>query len=160
MFEYEIIVDHNETKKQCTILPLSDRPDFLIRRYKPNKPLSPLNADVLLHPEGTPLNLIPNQNTKTLAALDCIWRRLEAITNSLKPSLPTLVSIPEGFVTAYPRKSRDGSDPTAGLATIEALFIAAAFLGQWDQTLLDKYYFKDSFLEKNRHTFAKYHLGP
>jgi pre-rRNA-processing protein TSR3 len=73
--------------------------------------------------------------------------------------LPKLVRIPDGFVTAYPRRNKEGNDPGEGLATIEALFIAAAFLGFWDETLLEKYYFKDAFLKENEALWKKYGLG-
>jgi pre-rRNA-processing protein TSR3 len=159
MFEYEIIVDHSETSKKCTILPLRYRDDFSIRRYKPKKVLPPLTADVLLHPDGISLDQLAKPDTTKIAALDCIWRRLEAIMKCMEGPLPTLVSIPPGFETAYPRKSKDGSDPSGGLATIEALFIAAAFLGHWDVSLLDKYYFGDAFLARNEAVFRGYGLA-
>ena len=72
--------------------------------------------------------------------------------------LPRLARIPDGFVTAYPRRNKEGNDPEAGLATIEALFIAAAFLGNWDESLLDKYHFQNSFLEINREIFERFGL--
>jgi hypothetical protein len=74
--------------------------------------------------------------------------------------LPRLVRIPEGFTTAYARRNKEGKDPDAGLATIEALFIAAAFLGFWDESLLEKYYFKSEFLKGNEALWRKYRLGP
>ncbi len=159
MLKYEIIVDHSETSKKCTILPLSYRDDFSIRRYVPNRVLMPLSADVLLHPDGVPLDQLSKPKAIKIAALDCIWRRLEAILKGLKGPIPTLVSIPAGFETAYPRESKDSSDPSRGLATIEALFITAAFLGRWDVSLLDKYYFGDAFLTRNMAVFQEYGLA-
>jgi ribosome biogenesis protein Tsr3 len=156
MLKYEIIVDHNETSKKCTILPLRDRQDFCIRRYAPHKVMPPLIADVLLHPDGVPMDQLKRNGDTKIAALDCIWRRLEAILKNMEGPLPTLGSIPPGFETAYPRKSRDGSDPSCGLATIEALFIGSAFIGQWDVSLLDKYYFADAFLARNEAVFRGY----
>jgi pre-rRNA-processing protein TSR3 len=160
MFEYEIIVDHKEKTKKCTILPLRYREDFHVKRYQPKFPQEPLSADVLLHHEGTPLDQVNLPEASKIAALDSTWQRLPGILKSMKGKLPVLVSIPSGFVTAYPRKSKDGSDPSGGLATIEAIFIAAAFLGNWDESLFDEYYFGDSFLSLNKETFKKYGILP
>ena len=59
------------------------------------------------------------------------------------------MKIPEGFQTAYPRKNDQDLDPDGGLATIEAIFIAAALFGHWDITLLSEYYFGQKFIDIN-----------
>jgi len=158
---YEIVVDHTEKSKQCTILPLRDREDFKITRFRATNPPRKLSSDILLHPDGISLAELrsPDSITK-IAALDCIWRRLNTILNHTLEPHPKFVSIPPGFLTAYPRKDKHGDDPSAGFATIEALFITAAFLGTWDLTLLEKYYFGEKFLEINAEAFSKYRLGP
>jgi len=51
--------------------------------------------------------------------------------------------------TAYPRVSKVYADPSAGLATIEALFAAHAQLGIITDTLLDHYRWKEEFLDRN-----------
>ena len=155
---YEIVVDHTEKSKQCTILPLRDRADFKITRFRATNPPRKLSADILLHPDGISLAELRSDSITKIAALDCIWRRLNTILNNTLEPLPKLVSIPPGFLTAYPRKDKHGDDPSAGFATIEALFITAAFLGKWDLTLLEKYYFGDKFLEINAEAFSKYRL--
>lgn len=163
MFDYEIIVDHKESDKKCTILPLKERPDFHIRFFNTGEKLTPLTSQVLLHHEGVSLDEFSKTKkveVTKIAALDSFWRRLEKILENITGNLPELVKIPHGFLTAYPRKSKDGSDPDGGLATIEAIFIAAAFLGNWDESLLDKYYFKDKFLEINKPIFEKYKISP
>ena len=50
-------------------------------------------------------------------------------------------------MTDYTTKSPDGSDPTNGLASVEALFIARLIMGDRDESLLDRYYWKDAFLD-------------
>jgi pre-rRNA-processing protein TSR3 len=157
MLRYEIIVDHGESSNKCTILPLSYRPDFVLLRGSTDKPLL---SEILLHPDGLPFDELKSTKISTVAAIDCVWRRLTPILNRLGRPLPLAVKIPEEFVTAYPRRSKKSLDPTAGLATIEALFIAAAFLGSWDLTLLKEYFFADRFLELNKAAFRRYDLIP
>jgi pre-rRNA-processing protein TSR3 len=52
--------------------------------------------------------------------------------------------------TAYPRKSKLFDDPTAGLATIEALYAAYVQLGRDPRGLLDDYFWASEFCELNR----------
>ncbi len=158
MLEYEIIVDHSETANKCTILPLSYRADFHIDRRRLSHTLS---ADILLHPNGLPLPqfIMVQPRVQRLAAIDCIWRRLDPILERLEHPHPHLVRIPEQFVTAYPRRSRKDFDPDGGLATIEALFIAAAFVGTWDLSLLREYFFAEKFLELNAAAFRHFGIG-
>lgn len=156
MLEYEIIVDHGETSNKCTILPLKYRSDFHIHQVPSS--FSP-QAEILLHPKGLALNTFVESKPRIerVAAVDCIWRRLEPILQEIQaPHIQ--VSIPDGFVSAYPRVSKKDHDPSGGLATIEALFIAAAFLGHWDLTLLREYFFAEKFLEMNQAVFYDYGL--
>jgi len=152
---YEIVLDHGETENKCTVTPLRDRPDFRFVPVFGQGPLGPLSAPVLLHPEGRCLTEIEvSRPVEALACVDCVWRRLPKILPRLQWSgePATLVKIPAGFVTAYPRT---GFDPEGGLATIEAIFIAAALLGNWDVTLLSRYYFGRAFVERNAKRFAE-----
>ena len=160
---YEVIVDHKETAKKCTILPLRYREDFQISRFHGDKFKGPLTADVLLHPDGVSMDQLEpavKKSVTKIAALDCVWRRLEMIVRGIGEPVPTLVKIPDGFETAYPRKSKLIVDPSGGFATIEAIFIAAAFLGHWDTSLLKEYYFGDRFLEMNKDVFQNYQILP
>lgn len=159
MLVYDIVVDHGETSNKCTILPLAYRSDFNIMRGDKARTLA---ADILLHPEGVPLQSLNREEfpVQRLAAIDCVWRRLSPILQKIAQPLPLLVRIPAEFVTAYPRASRKDFDPEGGLATIEAIFIAAAFLGNWDQSLLREYYFAEKFIEDNASTFRFYGINP
>jgi pre-rRNA-processing protein TSR3 len=58
-------------------------------------------------------------------------------------------SLPKGFQTAYPRRQLDCPDPSQGLASIEALYIAFFLLGRECDFLLDGYYWKELFLQRN-----------
>ncbi len=159
MLEFEIIVDQGETPNKCTIMPLLYRTDFKILR---GSMAHTLRADILLHPEGEPLTsmTLAKGSVKSLAAIDCIWRRLGPILEAVDRPHPRLVSIPPGFVTAYPRTSRKDFDPEGGLATIEAIFIAAAFVGSWDLSLLQEYFFAEKFLAMNDLSFRHYGIIP
>ncbi len=156
MLEYEIIVDHGETSNKCTILPLRYRHDFHISQVPGS---FSLEAEILLHPEGLALNEFVKSKPaiRRLAAVDCVWRRLDPILQVIHAP-QSRVSIPAGFVTAYPRVSKKDFDPSGGLATIEALFIAAAFLGHWDVSMLREYFFAEKFLEMNEPAFTRYGL--
>ncbi len=163
--KFEILVDKTESVSKCTILPLEYRADFEIIRFSRNRPIAPLKGDFLLHPEGLLLDKIQDElrsrptPVEKVSLIDCNWRRLSGILDLLEKPWPTLVRIPDGFTTAYPRRNKQGLDPENGLATIEALFIAAAFFGHWDETLLKEYYFASRFLEINHATFTKFGLG-
>lgn len=159
---FEILHDPSETPNKCTIAPLAGRKDFKIISTEGTGSLGPLSSLILLHHEGECLTEIRREhdlNLKSpdlsLAAVDCLWRRLEGILKRVQAPLPRLARIPEGFVTAYPRVSKKTIDPSGGLATIEALFIASALLGNWDASLLSQYYFGRSFVELNRARFLE-----
>jgi len=155
---YEVIIDRGEKPNKCTIAPLADRADFELFWVKGEGLLGPLKSPILLHHEGKCLSEFLSKKTTVegIATIDCVWRRLDVLLKKLAPPIPELVKIPDGFVTAYPRKSKLNTDPKAGLATIEAIFIASAFLGNWDLTLFDKYHFGPAFLELNRDHFRKF----
>lgn len=151
---YEIIVDSGETANKCTIAPLASRTDFHLFRVKGDGPLGPLSAPVLLHHEGQCLTTLREtvSPVPALASVDCVWRRLPKLLNRIEwkdGKQPALAKIPEGFRTVYPRVGANGTDPQGGLATIEALFVAAALLGNYDPTLLSQYHFARRFIELN-----------
>jgi ribosome biogenesis protein Tsr3 len=157
VLSYEIFVDHGETPNRCTVLPLAYRSDFTLLK---KRFLAPLAADILLHPDGLPLNEFDQERGRVtrLAAIDCVWKRLDPLVRSLPGEIPLRARIPEGFVTAYPRVAKHNADPSGGFATIEAIFLAAAFLGEWDLSLLREYYFGEEFLRRNREAFVHYKI--
>lgn len=153
---YEVILDHGESANRCTIAPLAERPDFRIIqvRHHEGRALGPFQSPVLLHPDGECLTGWATP-VSGIATIDCVWKRLPTLLSRLATPLPQLVRIPAGFVTAYPRTNKHGQDPEGGLATIEAIFIAAALLGRWDVTLLSRYYFGRRFVELNAARFRE-----
>ena len=152
---YEIVVDHGETANKCTIAPLRGRPDFRFFPVFGEGSLGPLSAPILLHHEGICLTRIDRTHSlNKLASVDCVWHRLPSILRRLDwvEAPAVFAKIPNGFVTAYPRTGK--ADPEGGLATIESIFIAAALLGNWDVTLLSRYYFARAFVERNAKRFV------
>ena len=155
---YEIVVDTGETPNKCTIAPLAYRGDFRLFPVFGEGRLGPLSSPILLHHEGECLNELKLANVSGLASVDCVWRRVSRLvsridwTNGLPP---ILAKIPPGFKTVYPRVGRPDTDPTGGLATIEAIFIAAAMLGCWDASLLSHYYFGRLFILENTERFLE-----
>lgn len=158
---FEILMDKRENPDKCTIHPVKNRNDFSVRYFKSNDPIAAFESEILLHVGGECLSEWKKNNStaKSLAVIDCNWKKVPATLTRVAAPLPKFVKIPEGFVTAYPRRNKQGLDPDGGLATIEALFIAAAFLGAWDETLLEKYYFREAFLKLNEPKWNEYRLG-
>ncbi len=130
-----------------------------VLRFTRGQPIARLTSELLLHPEGISLaEYRPKSPVTCVAAVDCRWQRLGPIIGHIAGPLPDLVAIPADFKTAYPRINKKNLDPDQGLATIEALFIAGAFLGCWDETLLSRYHFADEFLRCNREAFQRFSL--
>jgi pre-rRNA-processing protein TSR3 len=73
----------------------------------------------------------------------------------IKPHLFQKRSLPPHFQTAYPRRQNDCPDPSRGLASVEALYLAYSLLGRTTEGLLNHFYWKEEFLKKNR-----MHLNP
>lgn len=164
---YEVVLDRGETPNKCTIAPLAYRQDFRLIRVVDAVAtamasaekwlLGPLQSQLLLHHQGRCITELRASlpPIESIAAVDCVWRRLDPLLARIQGGLPTLARIPDGFVTAYPRKSELDTDPDGGLATIEAIFVAAALLGNWDATLLEEYHFGRSFVELNARRFVE-----
>jgi pre-rRNA-processing protein TSR3 len=87
---------------------------------------------------------------KGIFLLDATWRYAGKMLKFVESKkVIEKRSIPSGFRTAYPRRQGDCPDPEAGLASIEALYIAYKILERDMDGLLDRYYWKDLFLELN-----------
>jgi pre-rRNA-processing protein TSR3 len=80
-----------------------------------------------------------------LLLLDSTWRWLPQLAAAVRGT-PIARSIPGVLRTAYPRTSRVFEDPAAGLASIEALYVARKLLGDDDPSLLDGYHWREPFL--------------
>ncbi|MCE5294648.1 MAG: DTW domain-containing protein [Chlamydiales bacterium] len=154
-----IIIRHaRENLKKCSLRGLEGRSDFAFYRYPHcatgKEDLPDLSGCILLDMAGEPLSHKDAQSGFIL--LDGTWKLAEKMQNNI-PEIQNLPkrSIPQGFVTAYPRRQDDCPDPEAGLASIEALYIAYHAAGRPTDGLLDGYHWKDQFLEKNKALFLK-----
>ncbi len=142
-FPPTIILRHRkENLKKCSLRGLEERADCRFFSY-PCRTLPDLSRYVLLSLDAPPLSSEDAENG--LLLIDGTWRYAAVMEKIIPLSLPRR-SIPSGYLTAYPRCQEDDR----GLASVEALFIAYRILGRPADELLDHYYWKKAFLEKNR----------
>jgi len=138
-----LVVHPREKRSKCTIEPLRNRPGFVFRKFPARGP-EPLENYVRLGMNGPLLSAA--DASRGLLVLDGTWR----LASRMEPhyaSVPAR-SLPE-WKTAYPRASKLFEDPSAGLATIEAVYLAYHLLGRDTTGLLDEYLWRDEFLQRN-----------
>jgi pre-rRNA-processing protein TSR3 len=146
-FPRTIILRHRrENLKKCSLRGLEGRADMRFFTY-PTHPLPPMEGYVLLT-LGAP-ELSPADKECGLFLIDGTWRHARTMKEQLHTHCVER-SLPSGFLTAYPRRQEDCDDPGRGLASVEALYIAYALLGRSTEGLLDHFYWKEQFLNKNR----------
>jgi pre-rRNA-processing protein TSR3 len=139
-----IIVRHpRENPKKCSILPLQGRDDVRILTYPLSDPPS-FAGYIRLAAEGPALG--DADRAAGILLLDGSWRSAGKMIAQFEAVPPRSLA---GWQTAYPRVSKQGTDPANGLASIEALFIAYRLLGRPTVGLLDHYRWADQFLELN-----------
>jgi pre-rRNA-processing protein TSR3 len=138
-----IVRSRRENPRKCTILPLQGRADLLFIGYPISQPPL-LQGYVRLAAEGKELS--PEDADRGLLLLDASWRRAAQMNQAFLEVPPRSL---QGYQTAYPRKSKQGTDPENGLASIEALFLAYHILGRPTAGLLDHYHWADEFLRLN-----------
>ncbi|MFI5334937.1 MAG: hypothetical protein ACHQT8_07255 [Chlamydiales bacterium] len=141
-----ILRHRRENLKKCSLRGLEKREDLRFFTY-PRHKLPDTSGYILLALGAPPLT--QEDKGRGLLLLDGTWRYAELMQRQLSAPIETR-SIPEGFLTAYPRRQDACEDPTRGLATVEALFIAYTILGRETGGLLDGYHWKDKFLDINR----------
>lgn len=145
MFPPTIIVVHpKERRSKCSVQPLRGRHGFVFWKY-PKRGTEPLEGYVRLGLGGP--QLTPADAARGLLILDGTWRYAAAMERDYA-ELP--VRSLGAWETAYPRTSKLFEDPSAGLATIEALVAAYVQMGRPIEGLLDSYQWQEEFLEKNR----------
>jgi len=140
-----IIVRRGENRAKCTIQPLRGTPGLRFLAY-PLAAAPDLSRHLLLAPGAPPLTAA--DAGRPLLLLDANWRHAPVMRRAIGPVEAR--AIPAGWRTAYPRRSKTGSDPDDGLATVEALFAAFCILGCRDDSLLRLYPWRDAFLDLNR----------
>ena len=139
-----VMIHRKENLKKCSVWPLHTRDDFRFHVFPFDIPkLDPRNT-IRLGLGGAPLSSADRD--KDLLVLDATWR-LAAQMEEPFVDIP-LRSIP-AYKTAYPRIACGDSDPSQGLATIEAIFCAYRLLGHSTEGLLEHYYWKEAFLNMN-----------
>lgn len=143
-FPPTLILRHRkENLKKCSLRGLETREDFRFFTY-PKDTLPDLSGYILLTPDAPPLS--QEDEDKGIFLIDGTWAYASVMYKQLSfPHLFITRSIPQNIVTAYPRRQ----DEPQGLASIEALYIAYLITGRDPQGLLDNYYWKELFLQKN-----------
>ncbi|OAI51524.1 hypothetical protein AYO44_17095 [Planctomycetaceae bacterium SCGC AG-212-F19] len=143
-FPVTVIVRHTrENPKKCSILPLRGRPDIMICSYPVKHPPN-LEEYVRLAAEGPELSGADVHCG--LLLLDGSWRWAAAMERDFA-HVPARAL--HGWQTAYPRFSKQGTDPGNGLASVEALYVAYHILQRPTAGLLDHYRWRDDFLRLN-----------
>jgi rRNA small subunit aminocarboxypropyltransferase len=159
-----IVRDGRESARKCSLTALRSRPEIRpglspeiqFRSWVRERPLE-VGDCTLLHPEGERLSRA--DLGRPLLLVDSSWRHLAQVLRDLRGTLAAR-SIPEGFVTAYPRRSRVFADPESGLASLEALYVALAILAAPRPDLLEGYRFAPEFLERNAERLAALGCAP
>lgn len=141
-----VIRHYKERISKCSLRFLHDRPEMTFLRGKPGYAFD-ATGFTLLAVDAPPLS--PLDADRPLLLLDSTWRWLPQLLAGVHGA-PVHRSIPGNVRTAYPRTSKVFSDPEAGLASIEALYLARKLLGDDDPSLLDGYHWKDAFLSSLR----------
>ncbi len=149
LFPSTVVIRHRlENLKKCSLRGLESRSDFTFFTY-PYKQLPDLSNYIVLALEAPPLTKA--DSVHGLLLIDATWRYAEKM---IKPFLYQeryiYRSLPAHFRTAYPRCQHDCPDPTRGLASVEALYLAYLILDRDVTGLLDNYYWKQPFLQNNK----------
>ena len=139
-----IVVHPKERRSKCTVEPLRKHPDLRFVTFP--RPIELDASEYVRIGLGGPL-LSAADGPKGLLLLDGTWRRA-AQMEPMFGHLP-IRSLPP-VRTVYPRKSILFDDPDDGLATVEALYMALKITGRPTDGILERYYWREQFLELNR----------
>ena len=138
-----MVVHPKERRSKCTVEPLRGRTDFEFVRFPDPVPRS-LEGYVRLGIGGPVLTR--EDASAGLLVLDDTWK----LAAKMEPDYAHLPirSLPQ-LRTAYPRTSKVFEDPSAGLATVEAVYAALLLMGRPIEGILDNYYWREEFLQLN-----------
>jgi len=152
MYQPTIIYRHRkENKKKCTLESLVGKEGFIFYQY-PSSPPNKYDGAIILTLDAPILSI--KDREKKLLIIDGTWDYAKKMALSLDKKSLIPRSLPHEIVTAYPRKQTRCQDPKRGLASIEALYAAFHILGKEKKSLLDHYYWKETFLELNKDFFS------
>jgi pre-rRNA-processing protein TSR3 len=141
-----VILRHRrENLKKCSLTGLETHPEFAFYTYPAGK-LPDLSHYLLLKVDAPPLTTADSR--RGLFLIDATWRLAQTIEKNL-PFKMEARSLPQGYKTAYPRRQTECPDPEAGLASIEALYLAHLLSGKNVEGILDHYYWKELFFSRN-----------
>ncbi len=143
-----VILRHRkENRNKCSLTPFETNPNFIFLTY-PKDSFIDLSSYFLLSMQADPLT--EEDKGKGICLIDATWHYASVMEKRLlsEQNIP-LRSLPKEAKSAYPRKQTHCPDPTSGLASIEALFLAYQTLHLENKNLLDHYYWREDFLEKN-----------
>ena len=146
-----IIRHKKENLKKCSLKGLEKREDisfftYPLSSYSKNFFSLDLSNYILL--EMSAKELTKEDQNKGLLLIDSTWKYVDKILKILPLNIEKR-SLPQNYITAYPRKQTLCSDPIRGLASIEALYLAYLITNRDTKNLLDNYYWKENFLKIN-----------
>lgn len=144
-----VIRHPKERIAKCSLRFLHGRPEMTFLRAKVGFTFD-ATGFLLLAVDAPPLSAA--DAGAPLLLLDSTWRWLPWLQRCVVGT-PTARSIPGDLRTAYPRTSKVFADPARGLASIEALYVARALLGDDDPTLLAGYHWRNEFLAQLGRSF-------
>lgn len=139
-----IVHDPREPAKKCSLTPLRGMAGLRFVPMSGGRRVE-VGRRIWLHPEGDELG--PADRGIGLLLVDCTWRRLSKLSRRLDGEL--LPRRLPRLVTAYPRRSKLVADPEYGLASVEALYAATAYLAGPRLELLTHYRWASEFLAAN-----------
>lgn len=146
MYPPTVILRHRrENLKKCSLRGLENRSDLLFFSY-PEDRLPDFSTYILLKVGAKELS--PLDDHRGLFLIDATWRLAQVMEKQLPWKLEER-SLPSHYRTAYPRRQTDCPDPTTGLSSVEALFIAHKLLGRPTEGLLTNYYWSSNFAKLN-----------
>ena len=128
---------------KCSLEPLRGRGDLRFVAYSA-KQIMDLADYVRLSVEGPPLTAADAD--QGILLIDGSWRHAARMHQHFAAVPPRSLF---GFRTAYPRVSKLFDDPPAGLASVEALYIAYRILERPTAGILGGYHWRDEFLRLN-----------
>lgn len=141
-----VILRHRrENLKKCSLVGLEHHPGLIFYTY-PVDALPDYSGFLLLKVGAPPLTL--HDRGRNLFLIDGTWRLAQVMEKQLPWALEAR-SLPTGYKTAYPRRQTECPDPEAGLSSVEALFIAHRLLERSTENLLDRYHWRELFLQIN-----------
>lgn len=139
-----IVRDPREPAEKCSLTPLRGMEGVCFVSMRGDRRVD-AGRRIWLHPDGEELGA--GDCGLGLLLIDCSWRKVSKLSKRVDGEL--LARRLPKLVTAYPRRSKLGSDPEHGLASVEALYAALALLGAPRPELLAHYRWAPEFLAAN-----------